>query len=460
MAVCNVVILAVFLFFFFGGRDFSLEQKEDARLIGASYMTMNNEFYTIISEEVAYRVEAEGDRMILRDPALDCGRQASQIRELLDLGISALVVAPADADSLADVLTEARDRGVKVIVVDTAVADDIPADCTITSDNYEAGVIIGKYFLQKHNTAKLVVMTHESARSARERVGGFLDTVSANENIQVVKKIECEGQVEIAMPRLQEAIDEGLDFDTVFCLNDLAAMWKTWKRKSAERLCRRCFCENGAAGRVAGRGMGGKRKPVVPRRQRKNREEERKVVLGGAWRAKRSLWCPAGREKQGRREKIRAGRGMGEEKELWCPAAKEKQGRREKIRAGRGMGEEKELWCPAAKEKIGKKRENPSRAGHGDQKEACGAPPPKKKQGRRGEIQGGRGMGEEKELWCPAVKEKTGKKRGNPRRAGHGEQKEAFGAPPPEKKQGRREEIQGGRGTGSKKKLSYPACHQ
>lgn len=235
VAVCNVVILAVFLFFFFGGRDFSLEQKEDARLIGASYMTMNNEFYTIISEEVAYRVEAEGDRMILRDPALDCGRQASQIRELLDLGISALVVAPADADSLADVLTEARDRGVKIIVVDTAVADDIPADCTITSDNYEAGVVIGKYFLQKHNTAKLVVMTHESARSARERVGGFLDTVSANENILVVKKIECEGQVEIAMPRLQEAIDEGLDFDTVFCLNDLAGMWKTWKRKSAER---------------------------------------------------------------------------------------------------------------------------------------------------------------------------------------------------------------------------------
>lgn len=236
MAVCNVVILAVLLFFFFGGRDFSLEQKEDARLIGASYMTMNNEFYTIISEEVAYRVEAEGDRMILRDPALDPVRQASQIRELLDMGISALVVVPADADSLADVLTEARDRGeVKVIVVDTAVADDIPADCTITSDNYEAGVIIGKYFLQKHNTAKLVVMTHESARSARERVGGFLDTVSANENIQVVKKIECEGQVEIAMPRLQEAINEGLDFDTVFCLNDLAAMWKTWKPKSAER---------------------------------------------------------------------------------------------------------------------------------------------------------------------------------------------------------------------------------
>lgn len=56
-------------------------------------------------------------------------------------------------------------------MVDTAVADDIPADCTITSDNYEAGVIIGKYFLQKHNTAKLVVMTHESARFSKGKSG-------------------------------------------------------------------------------------------------------------------------------------------------------------------------------------------------------------------------------------------------------------------------------------------------
>ena len=34
------------------------------------------------------------------------------------------------------------------------------------------------------------------------------------------------------------------------------------------------------------------------------------------------------------------------------------------------MGEEKELWCPAVKEKAGKKRENPSRAGHRRRKKA------------------------------------------------------------------------------------------
>ena len=162
--------------------------------------------------------------MIVRNPALNPERQAQQIEDMLAMGIAALVVAPADADSLKEVLQKAKEQGVYIIVVDTAVADDIPADCTITSDNYMAGVIVGEYYLTRHDAAKVVVMTHESAQSARERVAGFLDTVSRNEKIQVIREIECEGQVEIAMPKLQEAIDEGVSFDSVFCLNDLAGV--------------------------------------------------------------------------------------------------------------------------------------------------------------------------------------------------------------------------------------------
>lgn len=226
-----MVVLAVNLFFavsaisfFFGKKDFSSEQKENGRLIGASYMTMNNEFYKIISEEVSYRIEAEGDRLILRDPALNPERQAEQIEDMLDMGISALIVAPADSECLREVLKKAREQGVSIIVVDTAVADGIPADCTITSDNYKAGVLVAEHYLTEHESGELVIMTHESAESARERVAGFVDTISRNENIHIVKEIGCEGQVEIAMPKLQEAIDEGLQFDSIFCLNDLASV--------------------------------------------------------------------------------------------------------------------------------------------------------------------------------------------------------------------------------------------
>lgn len=67
-------------------------------------------------------------------------------------------------------------------------------------------------------------MTHETAKSGQERVQGFLDAVAGRDGIEIVRQIECEGQLEIAMPKLQEMIDTGVIFDNVFCLNDLAGV--------------------------------------------------------------------------------------------------------------------------------------------------------------------------------------------------------------------------------------------
>lgn len=67
-------------------------------------------------------------------------------------------------------------------------------------------------------------MTHENAKSGQDRVQGFMDTIKGHKGIEIADKIECEGQLEIAMPKLQEAIDNELEFDSVFCLNDLAGV--------------------------------------------------------------------------------------------------------------------------------------------------------------------------------------------------------------------------------------------
>lgn len=220
----NCIIFAIFFLEVFAKRDYSVNQKKNSYLIGASYMTMNNEFYKILSEEISAKVEVEGDRMVLRDPALDEGRQIEQISEMLDMGIDVLVLTPVNWESLTEVLGRAKRQGVFIVVVDTKVYDDELADCTITSDNYTAGVIVGEYFLRQRDTADVIVMTHETTKSGLDRVQGFIDTVGRREGIEIVQKIECEGQLEIAMPKLQEAIDGGAKFDTVFCLNDLASV--------------------------------------------------------------------------------------------------------------------------------------------------------------------------------------------------------------------------------------------
>lgn len=207
-----------------GKNDYSVNQKENTYLIGASYMTMNNEFYRIISEEIKARIEVEGDQWILRDPALDSNRQIEQIEDMLQKGIDVLVLTPVDWESLKDVLKKARNQGVKVVVVDSDISDVDLADCTITTDNYAAGKQIGEYFVQQHSQANVLIMTHETAKSGRDRVQGFSDVVKKYKGIHIVGKLECEGQTEIAMPKMKIAIKEGVQFDSVFCLNDLASV--------------------------------------------------------------------------------------------------------------------------------------------------------------------------------------------------------------------------------------------
>lgn len=224
LILVSMMLIGIMIFLFFSENDYSVNQKRNAHLIGASYMTMNNEFYEIMSEEIKERIEAEGDQWILRDPALDAERQIEQISEMLDLGIDVLVVAPVDWTSLTSVLEKAKSQGVLVVVVDTNVADETLVDCTITSDNYRAGVLVGQYFLTQCEKAKILVMTHDTAKSGQDRVQGFLDTVTRREGIEIVRKIDCEGQLEIAVPKLKEAIEEGVEFDNVFCLNDLSSV--------------------------------------------------------------------------------------------------------------------------------------------------------------------------------------------------------------------------------------------
>ena len=224
LLLTNVAAIAAGIFFFWSGRDFSLNQKKNSLLFGASYMTMNNEFYKIISEEITHRVEAEGDRMVLRDPALDVERQIEQIQEMLDMGVDVLIITPVDWESLTDVLKQAKKQGTIIVVLDTNVQSSELADCTITSDNYQAGVLVGQYFLTQHEKSRILLMTHKAAKSGRDRVQGFMDTVLASEKMEIAGEIECEGQLEIAMPRLKQAIEDGIEFDSVFCLNDLAGV--------------------------------------------------------------------------------------------------------------------------------------------------------------------------------------------------------------------------------------------
>lgn len=222
MTLCCALLCAVLLSCY---TKASLVSKKDPLLFGATYMTMNNPFYEVIDEELHNQVEANGDVMITMDPQLSVERQIDQIHVLMDRGIDVLIVNPVDSRGLVDVLKEAKQQGISIIAIDTNVYDGEDfIDYTVVSDNYQAGVLCAQYMMKHKEAADIVLLSHEAANSAVERLQGFRDTVHQHDGYRIVAELDCEGQLEKSMPLIEGLFAENVKFDVIMALNDPAAL--------------------------------------------------------------------------------------------------------------------------------------------------------------------------------------------------------------------------------------------
>ena len=220
LAVCSVM-LVVWLCLTLGIGD---KQDEKPLRIGATYMTMNNPFYSVIDEELRLMIESRGDILLTRDPALDQDKQNDQIHELLAGGIDLLVINPVDFQQIRPALEEARDAGVPVVIVDSQVSDPALVACTIASDNYGAGVLCAEHLIRTRDSARIALLEHPTAQSALDRIQGFCDTIEDYPQYQIAGRASSDGQLELAMPALDSLLDADPDIDVVMALNDPTAL--------------------------------------------------------------------------------------------------------------------------------------------------------------------------------------------------------------------------------------------
>lgn len=194
------------------------------KVFGVSYMTMNNPFYKIINNEILKVVEKNNDTLITLDPELDVDKQNEQIYKFIDQKVDGIFINPIDFEQIELALQAAKRANIPVIIIDAPVSDESLVNCTIVSDNYDAGVQCAKDMMERLDSANIVLLKHTTAKSAKERIEGFLSVIDNNEKYKVINEAECDGQLEIAMPKMQEIIEETPDIDVVMALNDPSAL--------------------------------------------------------------------------------------------------------------------------------------------------------------------------------------------------------------------------------------------
>ena len=194
------------------------------KVFGVSYMTMNNPFYKIINNEILKVVEKNNDTLITLDPELDVDKQNEKIYKFIDQKVDGIFINPIDFEQIEPALQAAKRANIPVIIIDAPVSDESLVNCTIVSDNYDAGVQCAKDMMERLDSANIVLLKHTTAKSAKERIEGFLSVIDNNEKYKVINEAECDGQLEIAMPKMQEIIEETPDIDVVMALNDPSAL--------------------------------------------------------------------------------------------------------------------------------------------------------------------------------------------------------------------------------------------
>ena len=220
VAVMMVPLLLTVYLLYWSPADLSARQTEDQRIFGATYMTMNNPYFQVLDTQIRAHVELNGDILLTRDGAMDQNRQNQEIQELVDAGVCAIFMTPVEWDTSKEGVQIAAAAGVPVIVVDAPIQDSELAACSVLSDNYQAGVLCAEHLMSVRDNAKILLLEHITARSAADRIQGFKDTIAGHEGFVILGSGESDGQIENAMPVMEQLLREFPEADVLMALND------------------------------------------------------------------------------------------------------------------------------------------------------------------------------------------------------------------------------------------------
>ncbi|HIU33190.1 MAG TPA: sugar ABC transporter substrate-binding protein [Candidatus Pullichristensenella excrementigallinarum] len=197
--------------------------EEEGYLIAYVPTTMNNAFWLALMGPIEEEVEARGDTLVTVDAQSDQATMNNMIGDLIVQGIDVLLVAPQDSTAVETALVACADAGIPVINFDTPVTNTELVKSIIASDNYNAGVVVGKDMMEKLPEGSKVAVMHSPAGGACiDRANGFYDTVG--EYFEIVVELDGKGDTGVTMPLAEDVLQSTPDLAAFFCVNDPSAI--------------------------------------------------------------------------------------------------------------------------------------------------------------------------------------------------------------------------------------------
>ena len=191
--------------------------------IGFSVSTLNNPFFVTMKEGVEAQAKALGLKVKIVDAQNDPAKQANDISDLIESGVSVLIINPVDSAAISTSVEAANAKNIPVITVDRS-ADKGKVVAHIASDNVKGGEMAAQLIADKVGKAAKVAEIEgiPGASATRERGQGFHNV--ADKNLTVVAKQSADFDRTKGLNVATNILQANPDVQAIFAHNDEMAL--------------------------------------------------------------------------------------------------------------------------------------------------------------------------------------------------------------------------------------------
>ena len=210
-------------------------QAKKGRVFGYTCMQLSNPFFTILEKSIREAVEANGDRLITVDPAMDPTKQINQIEDLISQKIDALFLNPVDWEAIRPALVALQRAKIPVINFDAEVKDMDLVTAYAGSDNKNAGYVCGLDLVKRFpNGGPIAILDSPTMNSVRDRIDGFNEAIKGK-GFNVVFQQDARGDLPTALGLTENLLQSHPNIIAIMGGNDPTALGALAACKTANR---------------------------------------------------------------------------------------------------------------------------------------------------------------------------------------------------------------------------------
>ena len=204
-------------------------ESSDQILIGLITKTEVNPFFVKMRQAAAAEAEKHGAKLIARFGNFDGDNegQVAAIENMISAGVKGILITPNNSTGVLGAVKKARDKGILVIALDTATDPADAVDATFATDNFEAGVLQGKYARKAlgDKAPKLAMLDGTPGGTVdTQRHNGFLKGFGINEgDPAIVGKQITHGALDKGQTAMENLLTAHPDINVVYTINEPAA---------------------------------------------------------------------------------------------------------------------------------------------------------------------------------------------------------------------------------------------